>query len=177
MKSEMFKGLYNCRLKVWVCWCDELQACQLHRCLSVAYMGETAAVYVYEIVCLCVLECSRGTWPMLRTRLRDSVSVALLPPPASDTYWDNQFFVLLYPPFSTISFLQIKHDFLFSQILFVIVLQRYCTCVLLSIDYTLSNCRQYYNPETASQANRRHSGTLSIDLYTSVYELDKFIEY
>lgn len=38
---------------------------------------------------------------MLRTRLRDSLSVGLLSPP--DTCWDTR----LYPIFSSISFLQI----------------------------------------------------------------------
>lgn len=62
---------------------------------------KTAGVCTCVSVCLRVLEWRWGAWLMLRTCLRDSVSVGLLSPP--DTCWDTR----LYPIFFPISFLQI----------------------------------------------------------------------
>lgn len=64
---------------------------------------------------VCVLECSRGTWLMLWTRLRDSVSVALLPPPRqpqthAGTH-TTSFSLSFYPFFSALSHSLASHDF------------------------------------------------------------------
>lgn len=98
------------------------------------------ACIVGVCVFVCVLECSRGTWLMLWTRLRDSVSVALLPPPRqpkthAGTHTTSFSLSLILFFFRLLS--QIIHDFFFYQT------EIYLNCVLhvlLSIDYMLSNC-------------------------------------
>lgn len=97
-------------------------------------------MYRRECVFLCVLERSRGTWLMLWTRLRDSVSVALLPLPrqpqthaGTHTTSFSLSFYPFFPPYLILLLLsQIIHDFFFiSQIL--TQLQGYCSCVAVCI--------------------------------------------
>lgn len=109
-------------------------------CVSVEVReGESRCVCVF----VCGLEHSRGTWLMLWTRLRDSLSVALLPPPCepqthAGTY-TTSFPLSFFSPLSSFSFL--SQIIIFYQTDFF--LQRHCCIilhVLLSIYYMLSNC-------------------------------------
>lgn len=173
LKHRLARSWY-CELKVWA-YHVHIKPIALHVPLTVSEPRrgrKTEGVCTCRSGCLWALECSWGTWLMLRTRLRDSVSVGLLSPP--DTCW----YTRLYPIFSSISFLQLlsfEADTFFWLNCNAIVPAQ---CNLSFICWIIAAVLMIpVSPETTLHANRRHSGTLSIVLSILLHEMDKFIGY
>lgn len=135
---------------------------------------------------------------MLWTRLRDSVSVALLPPPrqpqthaGTHTSSFSLSFILFSPlSYSLASLTDNTWLFLADRFFFLTQLQRYCTCVLpvlLSIYYMLSNsCLLQFLSHLKQPQSHITVGTVAnhwpsllsvLSLSTLLYEIDKCIGY